>query len=154
MPHDLHMPCRFRPATGAEADTLADIRVAAMRPSLEAIGRFSPERARERFLKGFDPADTTVIECGEEIAGFFVVRRRKDHLYLDHLYVTPSRQGRGLGWRVVSDLQARASAEGLPIRLMALNGSPANEFYKRCGFEVVSSDALDTIYVWQARATS
>ena len=73
MPHDLHMPCRFRSATGAEADTLADIRVAAMRPSLEAIGRFSPERARERFLKGFDPADTTVIECGEEVAGFFVV---------------------------------------------------------------------------------
>lgn len=121
-----------------------------MRPSLEAIGRFSPERARERFLKGFDPADTTVIEVGEKVAGFFVVRRRKDHLYLDHLYVAPAHQGRGLGRVVVANLQASAELEGLPIRLMALNGSPANDFYKGCGFTLVSSDDLDTIYAWQA----
>ncbi|WP_422259692.1 GNAT family N-acetyltransferase, partial [Dokdonella sp.] len=33
--------------------------------------------------------------ANEKIVGFYVLRRRSDHLYLDHLYVTPSSQGHG-----------------------------------------------------------
>ena len=36
-----------------EKEALADLRVAAMRPSLEALGRFDPDRARSRFLDKF-----------------------------------------------------------------------------------------------------
>jgi hypothetical protein len=69
----------------SEADVLADIRLEAMRPSLEAVGRFDPVRARARFLDGFIPEDTQVLCVGGRTAGFQVVRRRPDHLYLDHL---------------------------------------------------------------------
>ncbi len=139
---------RFADASVADAERLAAIRVAAMRPSLEAVGRFDPERARARFLNSFDAADTKIIHAGDAVAGFFVVRRRADHLYLDHLYVTPAFQGRGIGRHVVGDLLAEARTASLPIRLMALNGSPANGFYRSCGFEAVSADALDTLYEW------
>ncbi|MYM57306.1 GNAT family N-acetyltransferase [Rhodobacteraceae bacterium GS-10] len=119
-----------------------------MRPSLEAVGRFDPERARARFLDSFDAADTKIIHAGNAVVGFFVVRRRADHFYLDHLYVTPGFQGRGIGRYVIDDLKAEARAATLPIRLMALNGSPANGFYRSCCFEAVSADALDTLYEW------
>ena len=139
---------RIEAAVAADADRLAAIRVEAMRPSLEVVGRFDPVRARDRFLNTFCAADTKVIHVNDGVAGFFVVRRRVDHLYLDHLYVTLAFQGRGIGRRVIADLMVEARLAELPIRLMALNGSPANDFYKKCGFECVSKDALDTLYEW------
>lgn len=64
---------------------LAEIRVEAMRPSLEKVGRFDPERARRRFLDTYDPSETKVVHVAGELAGFYVLRDRRDHLYLDHL---------------------------------------------------------------------
>lgn len=140
--------CRIEPASDADAERLADIRLEAMRPSLEAVGRFDPVRARERFLGSFVAADTHIFTVDEGIAGFFFVRRRADHFYLDHLYVSPAFQGRGIGRFIVEELKVEAASAGLPIRLMALNGRPANDFYLACGFRFVSQDALDTIYAW------
>ena len=143
---------RIEAAVEADAEMLADIRVEAMRPSLEAVGRFDPLRARDRFLGSFVATDTRIIQVEEDIAGFFVVRRHADHFYLDHLYVSPTFQGLGLGRDIVEGLKAEAKAAGLPIRLMALNGSPANDFYLACGFRSVSQDALDTVYAWMPGA--
>jgi hypothetical protein len=42
---------RFSTANAADGQALADLRVDAMRESLERIGRFDPVRARERFLR-------------------------------------------------------------------------------------------------------
>lgn len=135
---------RFVAAKPEDAEALASIRVEAMRPSLEAVGRFDPERARQRFLSTFIAAETTVLTIGDQITGFFVVRDRGDHRYLDHLYLTATHQGLGLGRHVIAALKR----QNRPIRLMALNGSPANGFYQSCGFRAVSSDNLDTQYEW------
>lgn len=136
------------PAFAEDAEHLAAIRVEAMRPSLEAVGRFDPERARDRLLASFRPDDTRVIRQDDQVAGFFVVRRQADHLYLDHLYLAPAFQGRGIGRYVIERLKTEARALALPIRLVALNGSPANAFYLSCGFVRGGADALDTRYEW------
>ena len=139
---------RLWSATDADAGALAELRVQAMRPSLEAVGRFDPDRARHRFLSTFRAGDTKTVLLDGVVAGFFVVRRRADHLYLDHLYIAGAFQGRGLGRRCVDDVKSKALALGLPIRLTALKGSPANQFYRACGFAPVSEDALDCLYEW------
>ena len=132
-----------------DAERLADLRVAAMRPSLEAVGRFDLHRARVRFLDGFSPEQTQIILFDGTLAGFAVVREAVDHLYLDHLYVLPEYQGLKIGRAVIHDLQRRAQSVSLPVRLMALQGSPANAFYRRCGFHLRSSDAFDNHYEWR-----
>ncbi|MGY6644681.1 MAG: GNAT family N-acetyltransferase [Salinarimonas sp.] len=140
---------RLTTAAAGDADRLAGIRVEAMRPSLEAVGRFDPDRARDRFLKSFRPDETTIIHAGDNVAGFFVLRAFADHFYLDHIYVVPAFQGMGIGRLIMDNLKAKARAASLPIRLMALNGSPANDFYRGCGFTSTQSDTLDTHYVWR-----
>ena len=141
-------PYDISPAGNVDPEILASIRVAAMRPSLEALGRFDPERARNRFLETFRPEDTQVIRLENELIGFFVVRVHTDHLYLDHLYIHPVYQGGGLGRRIVRTVQKQACDAGLPLRLNAIRGSPANDFYRSCGFVLERSDALDNYYVW------
>ncbi len=139
---------RIENAIDADADQLADIRVKAMQPSLQAAGLFDPERAKNRFLDSFQASETKIIYVIEKIAGFFVVRKNTDHLYLNHLYIIADFQGSGIGRQIIDDIKMHAAMVSLPIRLMALNASPANAFYQSCGFEFVSADEVDTIYQW------
>lgn len=136
--------------TGVDPANLADIRAEAMRPSLTAVDRFDPARARARFLDHYVPSDTFVIRAGPEVIGFYVLRRRPDHLYLDHLYIRPEHQGDGLGRRIVTAIQNQARDAVVALRLMALLGSPANDFYVACGFRLDRCDDLDAHYVWRA----
>ena len=135
-------------AKNSDGEMLAQIRVEAMRPSLQAVGRFDPERAKNRFLSSFHAPDTKIIYVKEEIAGFFVVLENSDHLYLNHLYIIAGFQGHGIGRKIISDLKIEAISSSLPIRLRALNGSSSIEFYESCGFEFVSTDEIDTIFQW------
>jgi len=145
-------PLRITAANDIDPAILAEIRVDAMRPSLEAVGRFDPARARDRFLARYDPAETQLIHFGARLAGFFVVRRRSDHHYLDHLYICPGHQGGGLGRQVVQVIQQTATEAALPIKLMALKGSPSNAFYLSCGFVLLATDEFDNHYIWDHSA--
>lgn len=139
---------QFVQAGEADAGRLADIRVEAMRPSLEAAGRFDETRARARFLSTFERRDTQLIYFAEDLIGFTVIRNRSDHIYLDHLYFRPEHQGRGFGKEVVAMVQQRAADLALPVRLLALKTSPAGKFYERCGFRLSGSDEFDNHFEW------
>ncbi|WP_289032601.1 GNAT family N-acetyltransferase [uncultured Roseibium sp.] len=150
----LGTPLDFVTAGDEDGECLANLRVAAMRPSLEAIGRFDPARAKARFLESFTPDETLRIEASGQLLGFFVLRTRSDHLYLDHLYVLPDIQGKGIGTHVVRYAQQKAEAAKLPLRLVALRGSAANEFYTRHGFKLKGSAEFDNAYEWLATQAS
>lgn len=139
---------RIDAATDMDADYLAGIRMEAMRPSLEAIGRFDPERAKSRFLDTFNAMDTKLITIRGEVVGFYVVRQLPAHLYLDHLYLMKTHQGKGIGRKIVQVLQDDATARSLPIKLMALKESTSNDFYQSCGFNFIGSEAFDNLYEW------
>lgn len=137
----------LEPVTAADAETLADIRVEAMRESLERIGRFDPVRARSRFLDTFVPAHTRAIVQFGERAGFVVVRPQDGALCLDHLYVLPSRQNAGIGAAVLRTVFAQADACGAPVRVGALRASESNRFYTAHGFALVEEAEFDNYYV-------
>ena len=117
-----------------------------MRESLERLGRFDPQRARDRFLSAFDPAFTRHVLLDGRRVGFVVVRPQDDGWLLDHLYVAPAAQGRGVGAAVMAQVLAEADARGLPMRVGALRGSDANRFYARHGFELVEQGEWDNFY--------
>jgi GNAT superfamily N-acetyltransferase len=144
----------FEPVDAADADALADLRVEAMRESLERVGRFDVQRARDRLLGNFSAADTRAIRMGGERVGFFVLRREPAALFLEHLYVLPSHQMLGVGARVLRAAIDEADAACLPMRLFALKGSDSNRFYVRHGFRLVAEDEFDNYYVRPPRTPS
>ena len=144
-------PIRFEPAIAADAEALVAIRIAAMRESLERLGRFDPLRARDRFLAGFDAGLTRFVVVDGARVGFVVARPRDAGLLLDHLYIVPSAQGRGIGAAVLADLLADADARGLRVRVGALRESASNRFYERHGFALVERGEWDNLYERPAR---
>ena len=138
---------RFTPVEPADFEALAALRIEAMRASLERLGRFDPSRARERLRAGFSPEHTRHIEQAGVRVGFFVVKPRDDGLHLEHLYLHPAAQGRGLGAAVLAHVFAQADALGLAVHVGALRGSDSNRFYQRHGFRLVAQDEFDLRYV-------
>jgi ribosomal protein S18 acetylase RimI-like enzyme len=142
----LAMQLSFSPTNTNDAEALVAMRMAAMRDSLERIGRFDPQRARERFLAAFEPTLCRFIEADGARVGFVLVRPQADHQLLDHLYVLPEHQGRGIGAQVLREIFASADAVRLPVRVGALRGSDSNRFYRRHGFAQVSESEWDIYY--------
>lgn len=134
----------------SEGDALADLRVAAMKDSLEAAGRFDPARARERFLAVFSPDTTWKIVQRGKVAGFYSLKTESDHLWLNDLYIDSVSQSSGIGSIVIERVKRQAETSGLPIRLGALRGSMANAFYLHHGFLPTHEDAWDIYYEYSS----
>ena len=117
-----------------------------MRESLEAIDRFSPERAKERFFNSFSPECTWKLEQSGELLGFYTLEEKHDHVWVRHLYIHPKHQGLGLGGDIVEKIKDKSLETNLPVRLGALIGSRSNEFYQKHGFVMTHEGEWDNYY--------
>jgi ribosomal protein S18 acetylase RimI-like enzyme len=106
----------FAPVSTNDFDELATLRIAAMRDSLEHLGRFNPERARERLRKSFHPEHTQFILLNSQRIGFYTFRSANDRFHLDHFYIHPDHQSRGIGSHVMHHLLSQSDALKLPVQ--------------------------------------
>ncbi len=132
----------------SDLEALVALRIKAMQPSLEAVGRFDPARARERFVNSFSAANTFKVLIDQQLVGFYVVIEKTDHLGLDHLYIDPQLQGNSIGKRIIETLKQQATSKAVPLRLGALQESRANAFYLQQGFVQIDRQEWDNIYQW------
>ncbi|WP_313369862.1 GNAT family N-acetyltransferase [Achromobacter animicus] len=138
---------RFMPAAEADFEALLALRIEAMRDSLERLGRFDPDRARARLRGTFRPECTWHIEEDGKRIGFYCLRPEGEGLRLDHLYVHPSAQGRGVGGQVLRRILQDADRRGVGVTLSALRGSDSNRFYRRHGFVQTGEGEWDIDYL-------
>ncbi|MFI7692044.1 GNAT family N-acetyltransferase [Nonomuraea sp. NPDC049655] len=142
----------LRPAGPDEVEAIAELRATVMRPDLERLGRFDEHRVRQRFRDSFAPGHTSVILAGGAFAGCVTLRPAADGHWLEHFYLAPAVQGRGLGSAVLRALLDRADAERATVRLVVLRGSAAQRLYARHGFTVEGEDQVDVLMVRRPEA--
>ncbi|MGW1176110.1 N-acetyltransferase family protein [Kitasatospora sp. NPDC002543] len=139
----------LRPATPADLEPLADLRARVMRADLERLGRYDDHRVRQRLRDGFSPEHTSIVLVrsgpGRRVFAGSVTVRPADRggRLLEHFYLHPRHQGRGLGTAVLRHVLAEADAAGEPVRLNVLRGSAARRLYERHGFRLDREDAVD-----------
>ena len=124
----------YRKAIEDDFDMLVALRIRAMKPSLEKIGRFDVTRATERFRKSFIPDQTTIALKDGELFGFYMVIERDDELFLNHLYIDPQYQGKRIGTKLLNQVKDMARSSNKGIKLEALKESRSNSFYVSNGF--------------------
>ncbi|WP_433158762.1 N-acetyltransferase family protein [Kribbella sp. CA-247076] len=134
---------KLRAAEAADVEAIAELRAVVMRPDLERLGRYDEHRVRQRLRDSFSPEHTSVIETDGTFAGCVTLRPADDGRWLEHFYLAPDAQGRGLGSAILRGLLARSDADGVPVRLNVLQGSAARRLYERHGFSVEHEDPID-----------
>jgi GNAT superfamily N-acetyltransferase len=133
----------LRPAEDADVEQIAELRAVTMRPDLERLGRFDPDRVRQRLRNGFAAEHTWVIEIEGEFAGCIALRPDVDAHWLEHFYIDPRWQGKGIGSAVLGKLLERCDREHLVVRVDVLRGSRARWLYERHGFTAVTESPVD-----------
>jgi len=143
------MSIELRGAKESDLDWIVEVRAVVLREDLERLGRFDPIRVRQRMRDGFSPSNTRVIVSDGTDVGSVSVRRETDARWLEHFYVIPAMQGKGIGSRVLELVLQECSEP--PLRLNVLNGSGARRLYERHGFVVDTEDDIDVFMTFQPR---
>jgi GNAT superfamily N-acetyltransferase len=148
----------LEPVAHEDFEAMLALRIDALRESLERLGRFDLQRARERLAKQFDPPAMRHIvrhaSFGAERIGYVTVRPVDDALRVEHLYIRPGAQGQGAGAWAIEQAKMQARAQGRDLTLAALKLSDANRFYMRHGFRPMSEREFDIEYRWQCGGTT
>ena len=143
----------LRSAEPGDVEAIAELRAAVMRADLERLGRFDEHRVRQRLRDAFSPEHTSVIEADGGFAGCVSLRPAEDGRWLEHFYLDPNLQGRGLGSAVLQTLLEQLDADGVPVRLNVLQGSAARRLYEHHGFTVEDQDPIDVYMVRHPQGT-
>lgn len=137
----------LRSAAVADVEAIAELRATVMRADLERLGRYDEHRVRQRLRDSFSTQYTSIIIVDRELAGCVTVRPAEGRQWLEHFYLAPHRQGRGLGSAVLRTVLERTDAQGATVGLNVLQGSAARRLYERHGFVVEAQDPVDVFMV-------
>src|ERR1035437_4503349 len=144
----------FNDVHDGDFEELFQIRISSMKDSLSAIGRFDPQRARERLEESFRANETKFILYNDEKAGFFACTENSDRIFIKHLYIIPGMQSLGIAKHVLNSIKGYAKVKNVKITLLALKKSKANDFYKNNGFEWIYSQEWDNEYQWDPKGAN
>jgi ribosomal protein S18 acetylase RimI-like enzyme len=145
----------IRTAEAADADAVADLFLAARR-EMTYLREVHTEAETRDWVATTLIARREVWVAAE--GGRTFAFAALDEASLEHLYVEPAAQGRGVGTRLLERAKERRP-EGLELWVFQRNGR-ARRFYERRGFEVVrETDGAgneerepDALYAWRPDA--
>jgi GNAT superfamily N-acetyltransferase len=89
----------------------------------------------------------SIILVDDEFAGSITLRPTDDRHWLEHFYLAPHCQGRGLGSAILRSILAKTDAQSATVGLNVLQGSAARRLYERHGFVLESEDPVDVFMV-------
>ncbi|MES4888725.1 GNAT family N-acetyltransferase [Streptomyces sp. NPDC096012] len=137
----------LRCAVAADIEVIAELRATVMRADLERLGRYDEHRVRQRLRDSFSTQHTSIIMIDGELVGCVTVRPTEDRQWLEHFYLAPHRQGRGLGSAVLRTVLERTDEQGMTVGLSVLQGSATRRLYERHGFVLEAQDPIDVFMV-------
>jgi len=116
---------------------------------LKEIGRWDEARIVARFERKYELGEAQIICIEGEDVGWIQVIDFVGQLYLRQLHLIARVRGRGIGTRLIEDLQARGVSVGKPVTLDVIHGNRAKELYLRLGFRPIRADRDKTRMVWR-----
>jgi ribosomal protein S18 acetylase RimI-like enzyme len=127
---------RTRPATAADVPSIAEIVDQAYRHYISRIGK-PPGPMLDDYAARVSEGAVWVLEEGAEIAAIIVLLPAPNYLLLDNIAVSPTRQGLGLGSRLLAFAEDEALRRGYrEIRLYTHQTMVENQrLYASIGYE-------------------
>jgi len=147
---------RIRQASSGDADAVAEVFIASF-GSLAFLPRLHTDDEHRAFIAGvvLPQQDVVVAEEDGRVAGFIAMAHGS---VVEHLYVHPDHQGRGIGSALLTEAKRRMSG-GFRLWVFQQN-EQARRFYERHGLVVVEltdgsgneEKTPDALYEWSPPA--
>jgi GNAT superfamily N-acetyltransferase len=144
-------PYALRAALPAEQELLYAIHRESMGPYVEATwGDWDEAIQREFFEARMARGLLNVILVDGEVGGILELDDRFDCVFVSNIQLAARCRRRGIGSRIIADVQRDAAARGQAVELTVLRVNPARKVYERLGF--VQTELTNTHHYmrWQA----
>ena len=150
----------LRPAAPEDRDFLASVYASTRTEELMAAPwtdeqkaaflRMQFEAQDQYYRENYTTAEFLVIldEAGVP-AGRLYVDRWADEIRLMDIALLPAHRGRGLGSRLLADLQDEARRAGKPLRIHVERMNPALGLYQRLGFQPIEDRGVYWLMEWR-----
>lgn len=89
-----------------------------------------------------------VVLVGDEPAGRLYVARWPQEMRIIDIAFAPAFRGRGLGTRLLTDLQRDARERGVPLTIHVERLNPALRLYERLGFTLAEDKGVYLFLTW------
>ena len=107
--------------------------------ALATWGHWDEARHRRQWAECWERGDIFTVERDGERVGMIQLHERDDLVEVGEVQIQPRHQGRGIGSRLLRDVQARAHAQRKAVSLSTgLRNLRAVRLYERLGFQHVS----------------
>jgi ribosomal protein S18 acetylase RimI-like enzyme len=114
-----------------------------------AFLRSQAEAQDKYYRENYTTAEFLVILDGDVPVGRLYVDRWPDEIRLMDIALLPEHRGKGLGTRLLRDLQDEARASGLALRIHVERMNPALGLYRRLGFKPVEDRGVYHLMEWR-----
>ena len=143
-----------RPATDSDLTALFDLHRAVLREHIEKIWGWNESWQRANFAAEFACAATSVIEQDGGIVGYVQILDKEDRIHIQNIAISPEYQGKGIGSRILKNLQLEAAARQVPLQLGAFRTNTlAQKLYERLGFRQTGATETHIEMSWTATRT-
>jgi GNAT superfamily N-acetyltransferase len=92
-----------------------------------------------------------IILVAGQAAGRLYVARWSSEIRIVDIAFVPGFRGRGLGTRLIADLQGEANGRGVPLTIHVERLNPALRLYERLGFELAEDKGVYLFLQWKPR---
>ncbi len=126
------MKYRTRKATCDDFEYLNELVTDNMKGHVNKVSTWKADLFRENY----DPESIDVIEVENKAIGFTKLVHNVDELYLAEIQIDRLYQNRGIGTSIINAAIAESKKHAKRITLNVIKGNPAENLYKRLGFEI------------------
>lgn len=124
----------FRRIAADDFDFLWRLHNAALKEYVEKTRGWDENRQRRLFAESFDTNNGEIIVVKGADAGYLWTIVKETEMLLVSIRILPEHQNSGIGTKVIEDILTKSKK---PVRLQVLKINPAQNLYKRLGFEKV-----------------
>ncbi|MEK7952931.1 GNAT family N-acetyltransferase [Luteolibacter soli] len=155
-------PLALRPVTDGDRDFLADVYASTRAEELEATGWTDAEKAGfcrmqfdaqdAHYRQHYPGARFEVIESAGVAVGRLYVDRWPREIRIMDITLLPGHRGKGIGTRLLEELQQEAAASGKLLSIHVERMNPALKLYDRLGFQLIEDKGVYLLLGWTAGA--
>jgi GNAT superfamily N-acetyltransferase len=149
----------LRPVEDGDRSFLMDVYASTREDELKLVD-WTPEQKRAFCEMQFRAQDTyyrntytnvtyDVVLVDGEPGGRLYVCRQPDHILVLDVALLPGFRGRGIGTRLLADVQAEAVASAKPLRIHVERFNPALRLYARLGFGLIADEGVYLHLEWR-----
>lgn len=130
------MHISFRSAKENDYKFLWNLHKVTMKEYVEETWGWDQEFQRSYFDDHFDSKTIQIVEVENNDIGAIEVQIKEDEIYISNMKIVPKLQNKGIGGTILKKIIQSSLKQQKPIRLQVLKVNPAQNLYRRLGFEV------------------